>query len=142
MPTETPVRPPPKQVHPLPSIKVIVSASASIGLLIEALSLLLEPSASLKTDLAPELQIKLHSDHPPPIKYYRDLLDLAATVVNGWPNAKKADFLSGHPRIGEVHGLSKFSANEQGTGTATPTPSHVLKRLAVRLFQSCSHLRD
>ena len=42
-------------------------------------------------------------------------------------NARKAAFVAGHPRIGEVHNLSRLSAGEQA---AAATPPEVLARLA------------
>lgn len=116
----------------LPHINIIASGSASIGVLIETLSTLFEPSQSLKSDLAPEIQLRLHSDKPPPIKSYADLIEFSAVLVNDWSNSKKADFLSSHPRIGETSGLSKLSAGEQSG--KQETPPEVLERLAVRHF--------
>lgn len=89
------------------------------------LCLLFEPSPPLRTLLVPLVLLRLTAaDTPPPS--YTALVDLCAEVAAGWTDAQKADFLSGHPMIGEVKNLSALSGKEQGG--ASPTPKVVLDR--------------
>ncbi|KAH9924740.1 OHCU decarboxylase-domain-containing protein [Fomitopsis serialis] len=53
--------------------------------------------------------------------------DLLPGVVSKWDAGLKASFIAGHPRIGEVKGLSHLSSQEQA---ARATPPEVLVRLA------------
>ena len=55
------------------------------------------------------------------------LLWSAETVIRSWPVVDQASFIHGHPRIGELAGLSALSAQEQ---TKLATPHEVLQRLA------------
>jgi hypothetical protein len=55
------------------------------------------------------------------------LLWSAERVIRAWPVADQASFIHGHPRIGELVGLSVLSAQEQAQRA---TPQHVLDRLA------------
>ena len=52
---------------------------------------------------------------------------VASNVISGWDDDLKTQFIAGHPRIGEVNGLSQLSAQEQA---AKATPPEVLARLA------------
>jgi len=54
------------------------------------------------------------------------LLWSAENVIRAWPVADQASFIHGHPRIGEIAGLSALSAQEQAQQA---TPQHVLDRL-------------
>ena len=54
------------------------------------------------------------------------LLWSAETVIRAWPAVDQAAFIHGHPRIGELAGLSVLSAQEQASQA---TPHHVLHRL-------------
>jgi len=54
------------------------------------------------------------------------LLWSAENVIRAWPVADQAAFIHGHPRIGELAGLSVLSAQEQAQKA---TPQHVLDRL-------------
>lgn len=97
----------------LPSIKDVCDSQDS---LLSALSILLEPSASLKNHLVPALSATL-SDSP--LSSYADLIDQAEREVASWAQGDKANFLGGHPRIGEVSNLSAHSSKEQGGSQAT-----------------------
>jgi len=54
------------------------------------------------------------------------LLWSAENVIRGWSVADQTSFIHGHPRIGEIAGLSVLSAQEQAQKA---TPQHVLDRL-------------
>ncbi|KAI0641928.1 OHCU decarboxylase-domain-containing protein [Trametes meyenii] len=95
------------------------------GPLARALALVFEPSPILYSTLVPVLASYIRDT--PPILSYPALIDAALAVLASWPDTQKAQFISGHPRIGEVKGLSALSAQEQ---TAKATPPEVLARLA------------
>lgn len=109
----------------LPPLSDVVSSQES---LLEALSTLLEPSASLRDRLAPGLSQTLAARPSKPATY-GELVDLAQEQLGAWDQDAKADFLGGHPRIGEVKNLSKLSSKEQSN--ATPTAPEVLAKLEV-----------
>ena len=95
------------------------------GPLATALALLFEPSPVLHDALVPALAARLQAG--PPLPSYPALIDAALAVLAAWPASDKAAFVAGHPRIGEVHGLSALSAREQAARAAPPA---VLARLA------------
>ncbi|KAJ3863534.1 Oxo-4-hydroxy-4-carboxy-5-ureidoimidazoline decarboxylase [Lentinula novae-zelandiae] len=117
-------------MEPLPSLERIRS-SASAQPLTDTLTSLLESSSVLFQTLVPQLHDKLQN-LPLPLESYAQLIELAINQVRTWDNDLQAQFISGHPRIGETKNLSTFSAKEQGTThpTSTPTPPKVLARLA------------
>ncbi|GMK54710.1 hypothetical protein CspeluHIS016_0112960 [Cutaneotrichosporon spelunceum] len=84
---------------------------------------LFEPTPSLRRVLVPAVLFRA-STNPP--KSYGELVDLCAQIGEGWDWDTKAEFIQGHPVIGEVKGLSAHSSKEQGSGT----PKVVLDRLA------------
>lgn len=94
------------------------------GPLASALALLFESSHVLYNTLVPALASHIQST--PPITSYYALIDAALEVIGSWTNDLKAQFIAGHPRIGEVKGLSALSAQEQA---AKATPPEVLARL-------------
>ncbi|KLO11610.1 hypothetical protein SCHPADRAFT_792156, partial [Schizopora paradoxa] len=102
--------------------------------LADVLSLLFEPSPILIEELVPQLASSFSSTptskHP---KSYKELVDNAIAVVQSWDPDKQADFVKGHPRIGEVKvAMSSMSAAEQGhsqAGAGAATDPNVLKRL-------------
>lgn len=64
---------------------------------------------------------------------YADLIDAALSTISIWDDDLRAQFIAGHPRIGESKNLSTLSAKEQGNTTiitVTSTPPAVLARLA------------
>lgn len=75
---------------------------------------LFEPTPSLKRVLVPAVQFRA-STNPP--KSYGALVDLCQEIGADWDWDTKAEFIQGHPVIGEVKGLSAHSNKEQGTGT-------------------------
>ncbi|KAJ7493405.1 Oxo-4-hydroxy-4-carboxy-5-ureidoimidazoline decarboxylase [Mycena galericulata] len=94
-----------------------------------ALAILLEPSDILFSTLAPSLVASLASGRR--FASYTDLIDAAITQVGSWDLPLRAQFIAGHPRIGETKNLSALSAKEQGAiPTTAPTPPEVLARLA------------
>ncbi|RDX54281.1 hypothetical protein OH76DRAFT_1415679 [Lentinus brumalis] len=95
------------------------------GPLARALALLFEPSPVLYSTLVPG--VISHIQNAPPIISYRALIDASLSVIRSWSDDLKAQFIAGHPRIGEIKGLSRLSAQEQA---AKATPSEVLVRLA------------
>lgn len=106
----------------LPSLQ---QAAVSSHALDELLSVLFEPSPSLKQHLVPSLSSRLARQ---PASSYSELVDLSQAEISSWTDEEKAIFISGHPRIGEVSNLSKLSAKEQA-GKATPP--EVLAKLGV-----------
>ncbi|KAI0693184.1 OHCU decarboxylase-domain-containing protein [Cerioporus squamosus] len=109
-----------------PLLEAISDTSADQqGPLARALALLFEPSPVLHSTLVPG--VISHIQSAPPIISYRALIDASLSVVRSWSSELKAQFIAGHPRIGEVKGLSKLSAQEQA---AKATPPEVLARLA------------
>ena len=98
---------------------------ADIHALDQTLSILFEHSPILSDNLAPRITEALQTKAP--LQTYSELVDLSlATIQTEWPDDLKARFIEGHPRIGEVNGLSKLSAKEQA---AAATPPEVLGRL-------------
>ncbi|KIM44569.1 hypothetical protein M413DRAFT_67653 [Hebeloma cylindrosporum] len=89
-----------------------------------ALEVLFERSPILVSLLEPQLKQVLQSS--PPLASYAELIDVALSEIAKWDLNAQSEFISGHPRIGEVKNLSKLSASEQGVN---PTPPEVLKRL-------------
>jgi hypothetical protein len=108
----------------LPSIEQTCSSTQSLE---DCLSLLFEPSPSLKQKLAPSLSSQINSKGKAPASY-TELVDLSEREISTWSDDEKADFIGGHPRIGEVSNLSKLSSQEQASKA---TPPEVLARLEV-----------
>ena len=121
----------------LPSLRDIVSNASkntedATALLATTVSLLFEPSPILFSKLVPQLTTSLSED-PSSVTTFTNLIDKAVESINLWDDGDKADFIKGHPRIGESHNLSKLSAKEQGgnnTNASQTTPPEVLARLA------------
>ncbi|CDO73266.1 hypothetical protein BN946_scf185008.g28 [Trametes cinnabarina] len=95
------------------------------GPLARALALLFEPSPALYSTLVPALTTHIRDSSL--ILSYDALIDASLGVIASWADDLKAQFIAGHPRIGEVKGLSQLSAQEQA---AKATPPEVLARLA------------
>ena len=93
-----------------------------------ALEILFEHSPILVNLLEPQLNTVLKSS--PPLTSYTELINVALSEIAKWDLQAQSEFISGHPRIGEVKNLSKLSASEQGATGANPTPPEVLTRLA------------
>ena len=87
------------------------------------LVLLLEPSDILYGKLVPNVHTKLQNFN---LVDYAQVLDICENEVDGWTIEDKEGLISGHPLIGEVHGLSGFSSKEQGN--LQPTPEAILRR--------------
>jgi 2-oxo-4-hydroxy-4-carboxy--5-ureidoimidazoline (OHCU) decarboxylase len=110
----------------LPELSKILSSPSELA---TALSVLFEASPILSSTLASQLSSTLI--RKPLITTYAELVDIAISTVNTWDNALAAEFIAGHPRIGESHNLSNLSAKEQGASTTTiATQPDVLRRLA------------
>ncbi|KAJ8494359.1 hypothetical protein ONZ51_g2406 [Trametes cubensis] len=112
---------------PLPPLLEALSDSSGKddGPLARALALLFEPSPVLYRTLVPA--VATHIQNAPPVLSYYALIGVALEVIESWSDTQKAEFIAGHPRIGEVKGLSQLSAQEQA---AKATPPEVLARLA------------
>lgn len=113
--------------HALPPLtQAITDASAAEdGPLARALALLFEATPVLYSDLVPGVAARIQN--APPILSYFALIDASLSVISAWNDDLKAQFIAGHPRIGETKGLSKLSEQEQA---AKATPPEVLTRLA------------
>ncbi|KAI9458147.1 Oxo-4-hydroxy-4-carboxy-5-ureidoimidazoline decarboxylase [Lactarius psammicola] len=102
------------------------------GPLALAFATLFEPSPALFEFLVPSVVATITASANPgsqiPRRSYNALIDTAIRELEGWPHGQKASFLGGHPRIGEIKGLSALSASEQA---AHATPPEVLARLVV-----------
>ena len=61
-----------------------------------------------------------------PRRTFDALIDIGIREIDDWPHSRQASFIGGHPRIGEVKGLSALSASEQA---AHATPPEILARL-------------
>ncbi|KAG8754958.1 hypothetical protein FRC12_011044 [Ceratobasidium sp. 428] len=90
--------------------------------LAQSLATLFEPSEILFTQVIPYL-----TNHLSEYKSYKDLIDASTARISQLPLTEQARFIAGHPRIGEVSGLSALSAAEQASKA---TPPAVLARLA------------
>ncbi|KAI0923846.1 hypothetical protein AcW1_006691 [Taiwanofungus camphoratus] len=105
---------------------VLPSSSGADSPFAKSLAILFEPSQTLYSDLVPGVVSYLQSASEKP-GTYSDLIDDSLKVISTWTDELKARFIAGHPRIGEVKGLSHLSAKEQA---AVATPPEVLARLA------------
>ncbi|KAI0313093.1 Oxo-4-hydroxy-4-carboxy-5-ureidoimidazoline decarboxylase [Amylostereum chailletii] len=118
-------------IHPtaLPSLSQLAASTDTSprSPIAEALSTLFEPSPVLLSKLVPALVNLLQDPATRPTPFtYLALIDLATTTIQAWPHDLQAAFVGGHPRIGEVNGLSALSAQEQ---LSRATPPEVLARL-------------
>ncbi|KAF9069748.1 Oxo-4-hydroxy-4-carboxy-5-ureidoimidazoline decarboxylase [Rhodocollybia butyracea] len=117
----------------LPPITAITFATDSQpdSPLTDTLRSLLEPSQVLTSTLVPQIHQKLQSSSLL-LSSYAQLIDMAISQVRSWDTDLQAQFISGHPRIGETKNLSSFSAKEQGASSLTTalTSPDVLERLA------------
>lgn len=116
----------------LPALPDILSSPSSQDApLAQTLSILFEPSHILQVTLVPQLVLSLTSNST--ITSYAQLIDATLHTISAWNDKLRAQFISGHPRIGESKNLSSLSAKEQGiavTTAAPPTSAAVLARLA------------
>ncbi|KAJ7623511.1 Oxo-4-hydroxy-4-carboxy-5-ureidoimidazoline decarboxylase [Roridomyces roridus] len=104
----------------LPPIGTLTSSNLGA-----TLATLFEPSEILDF-VVPSLASEL-----PKLGTYADLIDAAIQQVSELPVPQRAQFIAGHPRIGETKNLSALSAKEQGAApSVAPTPPEVLARLA------------
>ncbi|KAH0836597.1 OHCU decarboxylase-domain-containing protein [Lanmaoa asiatica] len=97
----------------------------------DVLIALFEHSDVLAQHLLPKLlatqQDKPHVYHTSDIEA---VLGRSMIIIQSWDAELQAQFIGGHPRIGETKNLSVLSSNEQSGGTSQPTPPEVLARLA------------
>ncbi|KAF8606006.1 hypothetical protein BDV93DRAFT_521326 [Ceratobasidium sp. AG-I] len=89
--------------------------------LAQSLALLFEPSEILFDQVVPYL-----AEYQSQVTSYNGLIDASTERILKLPLANQAAFIAGHPRIGEVSGLSALSAAEQASVATPPT---VLARL-------------
>jgi|SRR5229473_3479749 len=97
------------------------------GPLARAFAALFEPSPALFEFLVPSV-ITIITDPKGhiPQRTFNTLIDIGIKELDDWPHSRQASFLGGHPRIGEIKGLSALSASEQA---AHATPPEILARL-------------
>lgn len=88
------------------------------NVLTNLLSLLFEPTEPLRSLLVPSVLLRLTARSEPPSSY-NELIDICKDVSGTWTWGQKAEFLSGHPMIGEQK-VSGLSGKEQGAGPVTP----------------------
>jgi len=115
----------------LPSVSDIYASRdiSQNGPLAQAFAALFEPSPALFEFLVPSVDTTIsHSRGHIPNRTYNALIDIAISALEGWSYDQQVNFLGGHPRIGEIKGLSALSASEQA---AHATPPQVLARLSV-----------
>jgi 2-oxo-4-hydroxy-4-carboxy--5-ureidoimidazoline (OHCU) decarboxylase len=121
MATSQPILPPVSEIY----------ASRDVtrdGPVARAFSTLFEPSSALFEFLVPSAVATIaNPGNRFPRHTYHTLIEIAISEIHGWPHEQQANFLGGHPRIGEVRGLSALSASEQA---AHATPPEVLARLS------------
>ncbi|KAI9429360.1 Oxo-4-hydroxy-4-carboxy-5-ureidoimidazoline decarboxylase, partial [Lactarius indigo] len=101
------------------------------GPLALAFATLFEPSSPLFEFLVPTVVANIDGANlggQIQRRSYNALIDTAIWELEKWPHDQQASFLGGHPRIGEIKGLSALSASEQA---AHATPPEVLERLVV-----------
>jgi 2-oxo-4-hydroxy-4-carboxy--5-ureidoimidazoline (OHCU) decarboxylase len=97
------------------------------GPLARAFATLFEPSPALFEFLVPSVTATMADPESHiPQRTFNALIDIGIRELNNWPHRQQASFLGGHPRIGEIKGLSALSASEQA---AHATPPEVLARL-------------
>ncbi|KAJ3509845.1 hypothetical protein NMY22_g16158 [Coprinellus aureogranulatus] len=120
----------------LPSLSDIQNhgSSSPESPLARGLSILFEHSPILLSKLEPQLHeivgSRASSSTHILLESYTQLVDLSLGEIFKWDIPSQAEFISGHPRIGENSNLSKLSAKEQGALGLKPTPPEVLARLA------------
>jgi 2-oxo-4-hydroxy-4-carboxy--5-ureidoimidazoline (OHCU) decarboxylase len=92
-----------------------------------AFATLFEPSPALFEFLVPSvITIVADPEKHIPRHTFNALIDIGIRELDDWPHSQQASFIGGHPRIGEVKGLSALSASEQA---AHATPPEILARL-------------
>ncbi|TCD67580.1 hypothetical protein EIP91_012210 [Steccherinum ochraceum] len=89
------------------------------------LTTLFESSPTLHEHLVPQVFAQLSTTR---ISSYSELIDVSLHTISQWDDSLKAQFIAGHPRIGERKNLSQLSVKEQA---AAATPPEVLARLEV-----------
>ena len=97
----------------------------------DVLVALFEHSDVLAQHLLPEL-LATQGDKPR-VYHLADIesvLGRSMNVIRHWDPELQAQFVGGHPKIGETKNLSVLSSKEQSGGTSQPTPPEVLARLA------------
>ncbi|KAG8220883.1 Oxo-4-hydroxy-4-carboxy-5-ureidoimidazoline decarboxylase [Butyriboletus roseoflavus] len=97
----------------------------------DVLITLFEHSDVLAQHLLPEL---LATQRDTPRVYHRSdiesVLSRSMVIIRSWDPELQAQFVGGHPRIGETKNLSVLSSKEQSGSILQPTPPEVLARLA------------
>lgn len=114
---------------PLPKLEDLTSPQE----LTDLLSTLFEPSPPLRDLLVPSVELRLSAAGATGQKpaTYSEIIDLCANVAEGWTWEQKAEFLSGHPMIGETGKVSALSGKEQRQTEAVP--QEVLQRCVSQL---------
>ncbi len=113
----------------LPSVSEIYASrdTSRDGPLARAFVTLFEPSPALFENLVPSVIATIADPESHiPRRTFNGLIDIGIRELNDWPHSQQASFLGGHPRIGEIKGLSALSASEQAAHATRP---EVLARL-------------
>ncbi|KAG9312921.1 Oxo-4-hydroxy-4-carboxy-5-ureidoimidazoline decarboxylase [Chiua virens] len=99
----------------------------------DVLIALFEHSDVLVRHLIPELLAAQYDNVDKPSVYHRADIEIVLSksmgIIRSWDPELQAQFVAGHPRIGETKNLSVLSSKEQSGGTSQPTPPEVLARL-------------
>ncbi|KAF8498531.1 Oxo-4-hydroxy-4-carboxy-5-ureidoimidazoline decarboxylase [Russula emetica] len=113
----------------LPSVTEIYASrdTSRDGPLARAFATLFEPSPALFEFLVPSvITIVEDSRRHIPRRTFNALINNGIRELDDWPHSQQASFIGGHPRIGEVKGLSALSASEQAAHATAP---EILARL-------------
>lgn len=112
----------------LPSVTEIYSSTDTSrdGPLARAFATLFEPSPALFEFLVPSIITIVEDPDSDIPRTFNALIDTGIRGIDDWPHSQQASFIGGHPRIGEIKGLSALSASEQA---AHATPPEILARL-------------
>ena len=113
----------------LPTVTEIYASrdTSRDGSLARTFATLFEPSPALFEFLVPSvIDTVADPENHIPRRTFDALIDIVIRELDEWPHSRQASFIGGHPRIGEVKGLSALSASEQA---AHATPPEILARL-------------
>jgi len=113
----------------LPSVTEIYASrdTSRDGPLALAFATLFEPSPALFEFLVPSvITLVANPASDIPRNTFNALIDIGIRELDDWPHSRQASFIGGHPRIGEMKGLSALSESEQA---AHATPPEILTRL-------------
>ncbi|KIL00765.1 hypothetical protein PAXRUDRAFT_821346 [Paxillus rubicundulus Ve08.2h10] len=93
------------------------------------LTLLFEHSDVLGKHLLPALLATRPNPSLSDASDVEKILSASLEIIKSWDLELQAQFIAGHPRIGETKKLSALSSKEQSGSASNPTPPEVLSRL-------------